>query len=191
MRFIANGPFIPDDLLLARDQGRVIFFCGAGVSQAYANLPDFFGLAEKVITHLGVIQDSPAYKLVREAQEIEKRIGLPGVISADRIFGLLERDFLPRDIEKAVASGIKPPPDCDLRAHQILLDLATTPEGAVRLSMNLELPSFRSLIGKLAADLDFDPQLFELSVHYLIFPSRTLYLWSGGRKPIRNFKKKI
>jgi hypothetical protein len=130
---LADGPSIPDDLLLARDQGRVIFFCGAGVSRARANLPDFFGLARKVVSKLGVNQDSPAYKLIQEAQEIDRRIGISGVISADRVFGLLERDFASRDIEEAVASALKPPPECDLTAHRILLDLATTPEGAVQL----------------------------------------------------------
>jgi hypothetical protein len=29
MRFLADGPTLPDDLLTARDQGQVIFFCGA------------------------------------------------------------------------------------------------------------------------------------------------------------------
>ena len=93
MRFLADGPSIPDDLLLARDQGRVIFFCGAGVSRARAKLPDFFGLARKVVSKLGVDQNSPAYKLIQEAQEIDRRIGVSGVISADRVFGLLERDL--------------------------------------------------------------------------------------------------
>lgn len=133
MRFSAHGPSIPDELLLARDQGRVIFFCGAGVSRARANLPDFFGLARKVVSKLGVDQNSPAYKLIQEAQEIDRRVGIPGVISADRVFGLLERDFTSRDIEEAVASALKPPMQCDLTAHKILLDLATTPEGAVQL----------------------------------------------------------
>ncbi|MDI1262207.1 MAG: SIR2 family protein [bacterium] len=133
MRFIADGPSIPDELLLARDQGRVIFFCGAGVSRARANLPDFFGLAKKVISALGVLEESPAYKLIREAQTIDTRIGVSGVISADRVFGLLERDFLPRDIEAAVAAALKPTKDCDLGPHRLLLDLATTPEGIVRL----------------------------------------------------------
>lgn len=133
MRFLANGPSIPDDLLLARDQGRVIFFCGAGVSRAYAKLPDFFGLASKVISKLGVDQNSPAYKLIQEAQEFDRRVGIPGIISADRVFGLLERDFTSRDIEEAVASALKPPTDCDLTAHRILLDLATTPVGTVQL----------------------------------------------------------
>lgn len=133
MRFLANGPSISDDLLLARDQGRVIFFCGAGVSRAFANLPDFFSLASKVVSKLGVDQSNPAYKFIQEAKEIDRRVGVSGVISADRVFGLLERDFTSRDIEEAVASVLKPPAGCDLTAHRILLDLATTPEGAVQL----------------------------------------------------------
>lgn len=133
MRFLADGPSIPDDLLLARDQGRVIFFCGAGVSRARAKLPDFFGLAREVVSKLGVDQSSSAYKLIQEAQEIDRRVGVPGVISADRVFGLLERDFSSRDIEEAVASALRPSRGCDLTAHRILLDLATTPEGTVQL----------------------------------------------------------
>lgn len=133
MRFLADGPSIPDDLLLARDQGRVIFFCGAGVSRARANLPDFFGLARSVVARLGVDPSSPAYKLIQEAQEIDRRVGVAGMISADRVFGLLERDFSSRHIEEVVASALKPPLGCDLTAHNILLDLATTPSGAVQL----------------------------------------------------------
>ncbi len=132
MRFVANGPSIPDELLLARDQGRVIFFCGAGVSRAKAKLPDFFGLAAQVNSTLGVSKDSAAHKLIHEAQEIDKRIGVSGLISADRVFGLLEREFQTRDIEAAVAAALKPAENCDLHAHKILLDLATT-DGVVRL----------------------------------------------------------
>lgn len=133
MRLIENGPFIPDELLIARDQGRVVFFCGAGVSRAKAGLPDFFGLAEKVTKRLGIPADSPARKILNEAREIEVRIGVAGLISADRIFGLLEHDFLVRAIEAAVASALKPDDAPDLIAHNTLLDLATTREGAVRL----------------------------------------------------------
>lgn len=133
MRFLADGPSIPDNLLLARDQGRVIFFCGAGVSRAYAKLPDFFGLANKVIKRLVIDENDPSYKLMQEAGKIEGNVGIPGVISADSIFGYLERDFTKRDIEEAVASALKPPAHCDLTAHKILLDLATTPEGNVQL----------------------------------------------------------
>ena len=93
MRFFENGPAIPDELLHARDEGRVVFFCGAGVSQAKAGLPGFFGLAEKVMETLGVLVDSPARKLLEEARNLETKTGVVGVIPADRIFGLLEQDF--------------------------------------------------------------------------------------------------
>ncbi|MDO8947992.1 MAG: SIR2 family protein [Desulfocapsaceae bacterium] len=133
MRFFKDGPSIPDSLLIARDEGRVVFFCGAGVSRARAGLLDFFGLADAVICKLGVPADNPACKILHEAREIHKRTGISGLISADRIFGLLERDFLVCDIEAAVADTLQPPEAVDLTAHQILLDLATTPEGKVRL----------------------------------------------------------
>jgi len=133
MRFIENGPSIPDDLLLARDEGRVVFFCGAGVSRARAGLSDFFGLAEDVIQNLGVSEDSQANKILNEAREIGDRTGVDGLISADRIFGLLERDFLVNDIESAVAKALEPSTDVDISAHRILIDLATTQEGKVRI----------------------------------------------------------
>ena len=133
MRFLKDSPSIPDALLIARDEGRVVFFCGAGVSRARAGLPDFFGLADDVIHKLGVPSDNPACKILYEARRIDKRTGVSGLIPADRIFGLLERDFLVRDIEAAVAEALQPVKEVDLSAHQILLDLATTPEGKVQL----------------------------------------------------------
>ncbi|MBI0021652.1 SIR2 family protein [Bartonella sp. W8097] len=139
MRFFANGPSIPDELLWERDEGKVVFFCGAGVSRAYAGLPDFFGLANVVAKHLGIGKDSDAYRLIHSAHEIEKNAGISGLISADRIFGLLERDFRAGDIEEAVASALNPEKQDSpkkpnyLEAHQILLDLATGVDGKVRL----------------------------------------------------------
>ena len=118
MRFIKDGPSIPDELLIARDEGRVVFLCGAGVSRARAGLSDFFGLASDVIRTLGVSEDEYVHKVLNEAIEIEAR-GLSGLISADRIFGLLERDFDSCDIEAAVAQALKPDGKVDLRSlHQ-------------------------------------------------------------------------
>ncbi|WP_136525497.1 SIR2 family protein [Geomonas ferrireducens] len=133
MRFLANGPSIPDELLVARDEGRVIFFCGAGVSRARAGLSDFFGLAEKVTGNLRVPAGSPIRKLISEARELDERLGISGLISADRIFGLLERDFLVREIEASVARALKPEPDVDLSAHKIILDLARFHDGKTTL----------------------------------------------------------
>ena len=130
MRFFENGPAIPDELLHARDEGRVVFFCGAGVSRAKAKLPDFFGLAKKVMKTLGVQADSPARKLLEEVYNVEAQTGVAGVIAADRIFGLLEREFSTVLIEEAVASALRPSDgddEPDLTAHRIILDLATIP----------------------------------------------------------------
>lgn len=133
MRFFENGPSIPDELLVARDEGRVVFFCGAGVSLARAKLPDFFGLAKSVIDTLGVPVAHEACQLFREAQAIKARKGAVGQISADRIFGLLEREFPDAVFKSAVAKALKPKPDVDLSAHRVLLQLATTPSHEVRL----------------------------------------------------------
>ena len=47
MQFIANGPDIPDVLLQAHEEGRVVFFCGAGISYP-AGLPGFKGLVDEI-----------------------------------------------------------------------------------------------------------------------------------------------
>ena len=133
MRFFENGPSIPDELLVARDEGRVVFFCGAGVSRARAGLSDFFGLAESVIGALGISADHEACKLLGEAKEIAARKGFAGLISADRIFGLLERDFPDAIVESAVAKALKPKSNVDLSAHRTLLQLATTPTQTMQL----------------------------------------------------------
>lgn len=133
MRFLADGPSIPDELLVARDEGRAVFFCGAGVSRARAGLSDFFGLAQKVVDALGVTADSPIKKIMEQPRELESKTGVVGLISADRLFGLLERDFSISDIQAAVATALRPAPPIDLSAHRIMLDLARGPDGKVRL----------------------------------------------------------
>ncbi len=92
MRFIADGPDIPDDLLWAQDEGRVVFFCGAGVSRARADLPDFKRLTTDVLHRLGAKHDSPARRLYEVGQSVEDQHKLSGVVTSDRVFGLLERE---------------------------------------------------------------------------------------------------
>ena len=133
MRFVANGPSIPDDLLVARDEGRVVFICGAGVSQARANLPNFSQLTRNVIERLGATSEDPARRLLEEAERLDKITGVTGVIPYDRIFGLLERDFSIKEIEQESAKALKPIENPDLFAHRIMLDLAKLPDGRVRI----------------------------------------------------------
>tara|TARA_B110001469_G_scaffold16076_1_gene16214 strand:+ start:1204 stop:1398 length:195 start_codon:yes stop_codon:yes gene_type:complete len=47
MQFIKNGPDIPERLLQLQEEGKVVFFCGAGISTA-AGLPDFKGLVDQL-----------------------------------------------------------------------------------------------------------------------------------------------
>ena len=82
---------------------------------------------------LGVQADSPARKLLEEAHNVEVQTGVAGVIAADRIFGLLEREFSTDLIEAAVASALRPDDKPDLTAHRIILDLATTRENLVHI----------------------------------------------------------
>ena len=133
MRFLENGPSIPHELLTARDEGRVVFFCGAGVSRAKAGLPDFFGLAESVLRQLGVQEDNDAYLVLRKAWEIGDDLDVTGLISADRVFGLLEREFSIADIQAAVARSLTPTDNPDLSAHQLILRVARTTDSKIQL----------------------------------------------------------
>jgi len=133
MRFITGGPDIPEELLVARDRGDVVFFCGAGVSQANAGLPNFERLGREVIRILGAALDSTARRLLDKALEVGGMIGVGGLLSTDRVFGLLEREFEVRDVRLAVAEAIRPPDGYGLDAHHVLLDLATSRAGVTRI----------------------------------------------------------
>ena len=97
MQFIANGPDIPDALLQAHEEGRVVFFCGAGISRP-AGLPDFGGLVQRLFQQAGEPSDKTESDLIKQGQfdraigHYERRIqeertttrrGLPSILSGD------------------------------------------------------------------------------------------------------------
>jgi hypothetical protein len=97
MQFITNGPDIPDSLLQAHEEGRVVFFCGAGISRP-AGLPDFGGLVQRLFKQAGEPADKPESDLIGQSQfdraigHYERRIqggrtttrrGLPSILTAD------------------------------------------------------------------------------------------------------------
>lgn len=125
MQFVVNGPDIPDLLLRAHEEGRVVFFCGAGISYP-AGLPGFRGLVDKIYQHLGATR----LPIEEEAYGREQY---------DATLNLLE-DRLPGQrqglaMRKALAKALKP----NLRlkgatdTHAALLQLAKCSKGELRL----------------------------------------------------------
>jgi hypothetical protein len=82
---------------------------------------------------LAISSDSATRQLINAIKTFPPISGVGSLISADRVFSLIEREFLSRDIYGAIADTLKPPPSVDLSAHRDILDLARGPEGTVRL----------------------------------------------------------
>ncbi|MFM5259463.1 anti-phage defense-associated sirtuin Dsr1 [Aeromonas veronii] len=97
MQFIPYGPDIPNELLHAHEEGRVLFFCGAGISYP-AGLPGFGELVIRMSKHAGEPLDRSEQDMVtqggldRAIGHYEKRIqggraavrrGLPSCLTAD------------------------------------------------------------------------------------------------------------
>lgn len=123
MQFVANGPDIPDQLLQAHEEGRVVFFCGAGISYP-AGLPDFKGLVEEIYRLIGT-----------KCSDLEKEAFDRG--QYDAVLDLLEHR-LPGQrlaVRQALVKALKP----KLRrsgatdTHVALLKLARNRGGSLRL----------------------------------------------------------
>ncbi len=136
MRFLPNGPDIPDDLIAAQERGRVIFICGAGVSMSL-NLPSFRGLVLKIYELLG---EDPALHLA-ENEVIRENGHLAG--QYDRVLRLLEKRLAASNVGRAhgmrervrdaVRRALAPPPKPDLSNHRALFELSRDTEGTLRL----------------------------------------------------------
>ena len=115
MQFIEDRPDIPDELITARDNGKVIFICGAGVSRHLAKLPLFECLVEKIYQNLN--ED----KRDTEPDTFQKR-------NYDETLWSLEQRIGGRsEITKAIHEILKEPynsSNVDLKYHKILLELS-------------------------------------------------------------------
>ena len=99
MRFLADGPSIPVELLEQRDRGNVVFFCGAGVSRP-AGLPSFSGLAKRVMVALGTGAGSKSRILLEQGD---------GAQNLDRVFNLLYQEYRRDEVDAAVNRILKTP----------------------------------------------------------------------------------
>lgn len=125
MQFVANGPDIPDSLLQAHEEGRAVFFCGAGISYP-AGLPGFKGLVDAIYRLVGTAPNAIEMDAYSRCQ-------------FDATLDLLERR-LPGQrqglaMRKALAKALQPKLRRKRAAdtHAALLQLARNREGALRL----------------------------------------------------------
>lgn len=125
MQFVRNGPDIPDALLQAHEDERVVFFCGAGISNP-AGLPNFQGLVDAIYKEIGTDRRDIEHEAYKRYQ-------------FDATLDLLERRMPGQrqnlDIRKALAKILKP----KLRrvgatsTHRALLQLAHDRKHVLRL----------------------------------------------------------
>jgi hypothetical protein len=73
-------------------------------------------LAKSVLHELRVLPESLAQRLLDAAEHVDPIAGVGGILAADRVFGLLEREFSVTDIERAVGAALKPRDKVDLTA---------------------------------------------------------------------------
>ncbi len=123
MKFVRQGPDIPERLLLAHEDGRVVLFCGAGISYP-ARLPDFAGLVAKIYQYLSVTPN-PVQQAAIKAGRFDTAIGL---LEADVVGGR-------ESVRRALATILTPDlttPNATV-THEALLTLAKNREGRTRL----------------------------------------------------------
>ena len=123
MQFVHHGPDIPERLLQAHEDGRVIFFCGAGISYP-AKLPGFSGLVDKLYEDLSVTP-SPVQQSAIKAGQFDTAIGL---LESDVVGG---REIVRRALATILTPKLTAPHAT--ATHEALLTLAQNREGRTRL----------------------------------------------------------
>lgn len=122
-QFISHGPDIPERLLQVHEEGRVVFFCGAGISYP-ARLPGFSGLVDKLYSALSVKPSAVQQSAIKTGQ-------------FDTAIGLLEADIVGgRETVRRALAGILKPDLSALNAtatHEALLTLGRNRKGLTRI----------------------------------------------------------
>src|SRR5438477_8634783 len=123
MRFIKDGPDVPERLVQAQEEGNIVFFCGAGISYP-AGLPGFSGLVTGLYKELG-----EGFDAVEQAAFKENRF--------DSVIYLLERRIGKRAVVREklwkILSAFNPTDPKATETQQSLLTLSKTREGQTRL----------------------------------------------------------
>ena len=141
MQFVSKGPDIPERLLQAHEEGRVVFFCGAGISRP-AGLPDFAGLVDRLYDNLNVTPDTEQ-KAARRAKRFDMAISL----LENRVVG--GHDRVREELANILTSNVATPDAT--KTHEALLNLSQDREGRIRLVTT----NFDRLFEEAICDADF------------------------------------
>ena len=124
MQSFSNISVLPGSLLRAHEDGRVVFFCGAGISRPV--FPDYAGLVDELYTKLKGKLALSKKKEIKEEIDVGRH---------DIAVGLLEANFN-RDhtvVRQTLASILKIPPEFTRSAaHECLLELSKDRENDSR-----------------------------------------------------------
>ena len=126
MRFFSSSPSIPDLLLDRRDAGRVVFFCGAGVS-FNSGMPDFIGLTKHVVEQF----DPPASSAIMDGFSPWLDGQSSSAVSLDQVFNLLQQEYGRKEVNQLVAARLAEPTDTSepSREHGIIRRISSDADG--------------------------------------------------------------
>ena len=121
--FVENGPDIPERLLQAHEEGKVVFFTGSGISVP-AGLPNFKGLVDALFKELTVTPNAT----LKSAYDASRY---------DTVIGLLEEEYVGQRAKvRNCVARILDTPESSAKisdTHSALLTLAETRTGQTRL----------------------------------------------------------
>ena len=134
---IAGGPIIPVPLLNELDSGKVVFFCGAGISEGLSSgLPNFAGLVQHVYEANHIKPDA----VESEALDLEEPATHRRRPALDKALGLLERPERLGAIalRRTVIKRLSEPPSGDLLIHKALIELSRNERGVRLITTNFD-----------------------------------------------------
>lgn len=117
---VQNGPDIPVELMNLRDDGKVVFFCGSGISKD-TGLPMFPGLVSLIYERTKERPSESEQELLNQRQ-------------FDKVLGLLEDRLNPGRLRHETIDILTSAPKANsLATHQALLSLSRHPIHGIRL----------------------------------------------------------
>lgn len=138
---VEKGPVIPVELMNKLDDGKSVFFCGAGISTG-TGLPNFKGLVDYIYEASLLEPD----ELEREALDLGEPVEERRHPKIDKVLGLLEREHRlgsndprrPSRVRQIVIERLSRRSKGPLKVHRALIDLSTTTDGVRLITTNFD-----------------------------------------------------